>query len=282
MPMLRTTSGPCSHPAHTGANQASPASIVRTPIRREPQSAVARPASPRAAPVAIVSAAARPEPPAYVVIRPGPCATASAPQHDAATASPSTTQAARVHRARVWSSPWVRIEVIVGPRTPPASPCWPQVGLAVATMSRPPAAPLRSPRVRRATPRKGEDHARHDAATSPGDRLCRRRRMALWRRAAAADGASAGQGGRTRRTRGPSVGHRQRGPGVHAPGQVPSSTPWQSCPREACRSRSTTRSATSIPTPRSRSSRASPPAGTTSVSSVPRSSTPWASAASGL
>ena len=77
---------------------------------------------PRATPAAIIRPAVSPDDPAYVVVRPGPCATASAPHPDAATANPGTTQAACLHHA-VGGVPRVGIEVIVGPRIPPATPC---------------------------------------------------------------------------------------------------------------------------------------------------------------
>ena len=65
MPMLRTKSGPCSQPTHSGANQTIPATRASTPILREPPNAATRPATARVAPPATVSAEARLEDPAY-------------------------------------------------------------------------------------------------------------------------------------------------------------------------------------------------------------------------
>src|SRR5437773_4832694 len=91
---LGTSGGPFCQAAHTGANQVNPATSARYPFRRRgvPRQ-ITRPAAIRASPAARLSAAPQTELPAYVVARPGPSATASAPAPAASPNSPAAMRA---------------------------------------------------------------------------------------------------------------------------------------------------------------------------------------------
>src|SRR5215469_1765826 len=98
--MLGISGGPSCQATHTGANQHTPASSARSPVRpglRARQ--ITRPAAIRPTPADSVSAAPAAELPAYVVARPGPAATASAPAPAASPASPAATRAGPTMRA---------------------------------------------------------------------------------------------------------------------------------------------------------------------------------------
>jgi hypothetical protein len=91
--MLGISGGPSCQAAHTAANQVSPASRARSPVRPGLRARlITRPAAISPSPAHTVSAVPAAELPAYVVDRPGPAATASAP---AATARPASAAARR-------------------------------------------------------------------------------------------------------------------------------------------------------------------------------------------
>src|SRR5215470_15247100 len=96
--VLGISGGPSCQATHTGANQHTPASSARSPVRPGPRARqITRPAAIRPSPAHTVSAVPAAELPAYVVARPGPAATASAP---AATASPASAAVARTGVAK--------------------------------------------------------------------------------------------------------------------------------------------------------------------------------------
>jgi hypothetical protein len=93
-----TSGGPSCQAAHTGANQVNPASSARSPIRPGRRfRLITKPAAIRPSPAHKTRAAPAAELPGYVVDRPGPAATASAP---APAANPASTVAMRAEAAR--------------------------------------------------------------------------------------------------------------------------------------------------------------------------------------
>src|SRR5207247_1320872 len=118
---LGTSGGPFCQAAHTGANQVNPATSARSPFRRRgvPRQ-ITRPAATRASPAARLSAAPETELPAYVVARPGPSATASAPAPAASPNSPAAMRAGWPAAAAPVPSHDCGTAVVT------LFPCWPQ------------------------------------------------------------------------------------------------------------------------------------------------------------
>src|SRR6266568_3851889 len=132
---LGTSGGPFCQAAHAGANQVNPASSARSPVRRgRGPRQITRPAAIRASPAHKVSAAPAAERPAYVVDRPGPSATASAPAAATSPASPAARRAgaarregtARAGREGTASRGHRRSITRLWHRCRRMFPCWPQ------------------------------------------------------------------------------------------------------------------------------------------------------------